>query len=200
MRPRTSGLLILIKHSLPAIVEHIPAADWTLSETGRQRSKFLAERLRRYQPLAVYSSQEIKAIETAGIVCQTLGLSSQPLDGLNEHDRRDAGYLERAVFEKHIRRFFANPDDLVYGNETADQARLRFTQTILPLLEACRGRNLAVVSHGTVITLFVSHLLSLEPFELWSSLALPSFLVLDAASKTLVARENIDERSLNGIH
>jgi len=200
MRPRTSGLLVLIKHSLAEIVAHIPAADWTLSETGRERSKLLAQGLKKYQPLAMYSSREFKAIETAEIVCQTLGLTSQPLDGLHEHERRGAGYLERAVFEQHIRRFFAKPHDLVFGNETAQQARQRFTQATLPLLDENTDKNVAVVSHGTVITLFVSHLLGLEPFELWSKLALPSFLVLDVPSKVLLAHENLDGRSLHGVH
>ncbi len=194
------GLLVLIKHSLPQIVEHIPAADWTLSETGRQRSKLLAEKLKKYQPLAMYSSREFKAIETAEIVCQRLGLTSQPLDGLQEHDRRGAGFVERAMFEQHMRRFFANPDGVVFGNESAHRARQRFMQATLPLLNENPDKNVAVVSHGTVITLFVSHLLSLEPFELWSSLSLPSFLVLDVPSKVLLAHENIDQRSMHGIH
>jgi broad specificity phosphatase PhoE len=44
---------------------------------------------------------------------------------------------------------------------------------------AAHEGTLAVVAHGTVITLLVSRLLDLEPFDLWSKLRMPAMLVLD---------------------
>jgi broad specificity phosphatase PhoE len=199
MRPPDSGRLVLIRHSVPEARPHVAAADWPLSELGRQRARSLAGRLETFQLRAVYSSLEIKAVETAEIICRPLNLTNQAVENLHEHDRRGSGYLEREAFEKNIQALFANPDRLVFGNETADQARRRFTGAVQPLLEANPLGTIAVVSHGTVITLFVSHLLGLESFELWSSLALPSFLVLDVRAKELLAQENFDERSQHGI-
>ena len=40
------------------------------------------------------------------------------------------------------------------------------------------SRNLAVISHGTVITLFVAQTNQIEPFSFWKSLGLPSLVVL----------------------
>lgn len=48
--------LILIKHSLPEIVDGIPAHEWKLSEVGRDRAKQLAQQLTEYQPKVIISS------------------------------------------------------------------------------------------------------------------------------------------------
>jgi len=48
-----------------------------------------------------------------------------------------------------------------------------------------------VVSHGTVISLFVSRLTGQPGFGIWSGLGLPCFIVLDMQSKDLIAVENI---------
>ena len=37
--------LILVKHSLPEIMEDVPAREWILSAEGRARCKRLADRL-----------------------------------------------------------------------------------------------------------------------------------------------------------
>jgi broad specificity phosphatase PhoE len=38
--------------------------------------------------------------------------------------------------------------------------------------------DLAVVAHGTVITLFVAQTNSIDPFKFWQRLGLPSYVVL----------------------
>lgn len=195
MTSRRAGLLILIKHSLPEIDPNLPASEWRLSGLGRERAGLLAEALRPYRPAVIYSSRERKAVETAEIISEGLAVKRRVLKDLHEHDRRDAGFLEGEDFERAIRKFFARPTELVYGRETAAQARARFTRAVHALIESNPRRTLAAVSHGTVISLFAADLLGVSPFELWKGLALPSFLVLDLAAKRLLARQDLDERS-----
>ncbi len=66
--------LILVKHSLPSIVEDKPAREWNLSNEGRMRSQTLAEKLAPYQPEVIISSIEPKAVQTAEVVAHLLGL------------------------------------------------------------------------------------------------------------------------------
>ena len=57
-----------------------------------------------------------------------------------------------------MRRFFAEPDALVYGDETAEQARARFQGGIDQILaDAAPEENIAVIAHGTVIALYAAH-------------------------------------------
>jgi broad specificity phosphatase PhoE len=46
------------------------------------------------------------------------------------------------------------------------------------ILERYADENVAVVVHGTVITLFVARYAEVEPFGFWKRLGLPSFCVL----------------------
>jgi 2,3-bisphosphoglycerate-dependent phosphoglycerate mutase len=175
--------LILIKHSEPAIDASAPPNSWHLSEEGRRRSTTLATRLEPYVPEVVLSSEEPKATETAQIVSERLGLKVITHPRLHEHDRIGAPFGTQEDFERTANIFFESPGELVWGNETAEQARERFSGAVDDILERYPDGTVAVVSHGTVITLFVTQHAEVEAFGFWKRLGLPSFCVF--ASPTL---------------
>ncbi len=183
--------LILVKHSLPEISEDRPAREWHLSEAGRLRAEILAKRLIYFRPEILISSVEPKAIETAQIIATNLKLELAMVEGLHEHDRSDVSYLSRDEFEKTVHAFFLNPDRLILGSETANGAHRRFTQAVNSILRSHPNRSIVIVSHGTVISLFVSRLTGISDFSLWNDLGLPGFVVLEMKSNSLVAQENI---------
>lgn len=183
--------LVLVKHSLPEIVEDVPAHEWRLSVDGRARCKRLADCLMKYQPDQIISSVEPKAIETAELVARELGLAAAVFNGLHEHDRGNVGYLSKDKFEDSVREFFARPAMLVFGIETADQAYQRFRAAIDSILNQFPNQTIVLVAHGTVISLYISRLIGIPGFTLWKELGLPSFLVLDVQSNALIAKENI---------
>lgn len=186
-RPRTmSGrsrrarmqTLVLVKHSLPDIDPAVPANKWHLSEEGSVRSRILGEKLDRYDLGLVVSSIEPKAMETAEIAAGVLNIPVEAVEGLHEHDRSNVGFLEKERFEQSIGRFFARPADLVFGDETADQAHDRFSKAVYEFSDRFPRVNMALVTHGTVLSLFLSRISELEPFALWKQLGLPSWVVL----------------------
>ena len=183
--------LILVKHSLPKIAENTPAREWKLSEEGQTRAHRLAERLNRYQPEVIVSSIEPKAKETAEIIAKTHNLKFHIVEGLHEHDRSKVSYVSQEKFQEAVREFFENPDMLVFGSETADQCYTRFHQAVHSALNTHGGKTIVIVTHGTAISLLVSRLTGISDLFLWNELSLPSFLVLDMRSTTLIERENI---------
>ncbi len=183
--------LILVKHSLPEIVENIPAREWKLSLEGRKRCKKLADRLTIYKPDRIVSSVEPKARETAELIAEELGLSVVVIEDLHEHDRRQVGFLPKEKFEELVHEFFARPDELLFGSETADQAYARFQSAVDLVLSQFPNQVIVVVAHGTVISLFVSRFTGLSGLSLWKELGLPSFVVLDLESRALISNENI---------
>jgi len=183
--------LILVKHSLPEIVESLPARKWKLSEIGRERARKLADPLRSYHPDVIISSVESKAIETAEIVAEKLVLAVYVVEGLHEHDRGNVAFLSKDDFQKAVQEFFSKPTELVFGNETANQSYERFNRAILAVLNSYQEKTIIVVAHGTVISLFVSRLTGVHDFLLWNELGLPSFLIIDLQANTLVKKENI---------
>lgn len=183
--------LILVKHSLPKIVETVPAREWNLSNEGRLRAQRLAERLSQHQPELIISSIEPKAKETAEIIAKKHKFEFQIVNGLHEHDRSNTPYLSQNVFKSAIREFFENPDDLVFGSETANECHTRFDQAVRYILKHYRDKRITIVAHGTVISLFVSRITGISDLSLWKELGLPSIIVLDMQSNSLVHKENI---------
>ena len=170
--------LILVKHSLPKIDPSVPAKDWHLSEEGCVRSRILGEELDRYDLDLVISSIELKAMETAEIASGLLKTPMVIVEGLHEHDRSNVGFLEKERFEQSVSHFFARPADLVFGEETADSAHDRFSKAVYELSDRFPRVNMALVTHGTVLSLFLSRISELEAYALWKQLGLPSWVVL----------------------
>ena len=183
--------LLLVKHSLPEIVENTPASGWKLSAEGRGRCKRLADRLAKYKPDRIISSTEPKAKETAELIAKELGLSTNIFEGLHEHERSTVGFLSKDKFEEAVHEFFTRPSELVFGSETAEQAFQRFHSVIDSVLKKFPNQTTVIVAHGTVISLYVSHFNEIFALSLWKELGLPSFVVLDVESKALLTKENI---------
>jgi len=184
--------LILVKHSLPEVVEDIPAREWGLSEKGRGLAELLADRLRQYRPEVIISSTELKAKQTAEIIGTELGLAFQVGGGLHEHDRSRSPFYPKDEFQALVREFFDKSDELVFGEETANQALARFRDSMNAILRTHADKKLVVVAHGTVISLFVSWLTGQDGYLIWKDLGLPSFVLLDVQSKVLLKTENVN--------
>jgi len=179
--------LILIKHSLPAINPSTPSKEWVLSPEGLSRCTWLAEQLLSYRLKQVFSSTEAKAIQTALTISHKLGLSNKSIEGLQENDRTDFPYFENPeAWRQQFRTFFQKPHERCIGDESAVEATVRFSNALNGILSERWQETIAVVTHGTVLTLFTAAHNDISPFELWDSLALPSFVVLDSRTFKLV--------------
>jgi broad specificity phosphatase PhoE len=67
----------------------------------------------------------------------------------------------------------------VLGEETAVTAFKRFDTAVRQQIAAYPDDTLAIVAHGTVISLFISRYNGfVEPFSFWQSLTLPSAFLL----------------------
>jgi broad specificity phosphatase PhoE len=174
--------LILVKHATPQVSPDVPSNRWVLSGERDRQCEWLADALAAQGATRLYSSIEPKALETASYVARQLRLALHPRFNLHENDRTGLGLVNEDVLRSKIREFFQQTDRCVIGRETANSARRRFTTSVAGILAEDHGRPLAIVTHGTVLSLFVAQYNNLAPFELWSRLGLPSYVVLDAAS------------------
>jgi broad specificity phosphatase PhoE len=174
--------LLLIRHSVPATDPCVSASQWPLSDLGRQRCPPLARCLAAYQPFTLYSSREAKAVETAALVARELRLAFATRPGLHEHARASVPWLPAAEFQAGVSALFARPSEVVFGDESADQAHARFSAAIQSLLVEQPAGSLAVVTHGTVMSLFVGRAAGLAPASIWRELGLPAVIVLNRSS------------------
>lgn len=175
--------LILIRHAQPEIQPDKPAREWTLSSQGREQAVLLAQTLKtkNIMPKVIITSDEPKAIQTGMMLEKTWGKPRLALPNLHEHPRP---FVED--FEAKVAQFFANPRELVFGTETANQAHARFTDAVKAALNQYPDQSLAIVTHGTVMTLFICRLMGLDPFPFWQSLKLPDYKILSLPEMRLI--------------
>ena len=100
--------------------------------------------------------------------------------------RTSAEFLPRERFEAAVQRFFAQPSRVVFGEESADAAAERFGTAIDALAKANKGRRMAVITHGRVMSLHLERCYGLDGFTTWSRLGLPSFVVVERRVKEIV--------------
>ncbi|KAB8140386.1 histidine phosphatase family protein [Chloroflexia bacterium SDU3-3] len=179
--------LILVKHSLPTLDPAAPAASWRLAPEGLRRCRALAEHLRAYAPGQIVSSAEPKAQATASAVADALAMPWRVAEGLEEHHRRSAPFLADEAFRQAVAAMFDRPGELVFGEETADQAAARFGRAVDALAQPAPADPLVVVAHGTVIALHLARRAGVAPFPLWSRLGLPSFVSVELPSYAIGA-------------
>lgn len=171
--------LILVKHAMPEIVPGKPPSGWLLSADGRKSYAALAERLREHQPEIIITSNEPKANETGLLAAEALGIPFETAAGLHEHERDMAPFLnDRDKWNDLVADFFGRPGELIFGEETAIQARERFSHAVDSVLDQHPDKTIVIVSHGTVISLYAAQVAGIDPFPLWQRLHLPSYIVL----------------------
>lgn len=181
-----TNILILIRHSLPEIYPSVPASEWHLSEVGKERADTLAGQLSNYDFPSITSSTEPKAIETAQIIANRLQLNVEIAGGLHEHERPQTAFRSKEEFRQTIAHLFNEPKQLSFGNETAQEASDRFDGAVQELLLRYPDRGLAIVSHGTVISLFAARHLKVDPYQFWQQLGLPCAIIFTRPELHLV--------------
>ena len=140
---------------------------------------------------ATSQTSPLSAKQTAEIIAAEHNLELQLIEGLHEHDRSSVGYLHGDQFQAAVREFFEKPGMLVFGSETADACHALFHHAVHSILDQNLDKTVVMVTHGTVISLFVSRLTGMSDWSLWNDLALPSFIVVNVQTAMLIERENI---------
>jgi broad specificity phosphatase PhoE len=173
--------IILAKHSPPEIVPEVISHRWVLSKEGGQRCDWLAGEFAAHQVRRLYSSLEPKTLETAALVAVHMALPVVPRADLHENDRTGLGFVPRDELNHRIHQFYEQPAQQVIGAETANRAFERFAAAVEGIMSERHRRPIAIITHGTVLSLFVARKNMIDPFDLWARLALPSYVVLDGS-------------------
>ncbi len=172
---------------MPQVDVETPAHEWRLRHEGVAAAGVLADRLRAadYHPTKIVASLEPKATQTGSVIAERLRLPFATAEGLHEHDRRASGFLSTDVFAARMRDLFANPESVVFGDESASNALARFAKAVDQVVSDETG-DVVIVSHGTVMSLFVASRARVDASELWAVLGLPSYVSLELPNHRIV--------------
>lgn len=140
-----------------------------LTEVGRQQAAELAASLRGTPFAALYCSPVLRAVETAAIVAEQLGLTYQIEDGLREYD---VGVFEGRTYDQETDRIYwevtrqwmveMNWDARMEGGESCNDIAARFMPFIRRLEDqyAQADVNVLLISHGGTLRCMLPLLLS----------------------------------------
>ncbi|MGI6160933.1 MAG: histidine phosphatase family protein [Christensenellales bacterium] len=162
--------LFLVRHGetvLNAERRYCGRLDVPLSERGERQALTLPERLPLERIKAVYSSDMIRAVQTAKPLCEALNMEPVLMPGLRE---LDFGDWEGMIFEDVRKQYAEQHAGWVSGKyncaqpggETSDNMFKRVGASIDSIIE--KGLDAAVVAHGGCIRFIIMHLLDL-PFK-----------------------------------
>jgi broad specificity phosphatase PhoE len=180
-------MLYLVRHANPQIDPTVAANKWQLSRTGMIRAQSLARHLEGCKIQVVVSSTEPKAIQTAQILADQFGCHVELADGLQEHARPllPGSFTSPGEFKQRVKAFFEQPGQLVLGAESADQCFTRFNGALCTAIERHAGKTMAVVTHGTVISLLLNSYNHLDPYPFWQALGMPTCITVDLPDFTI---------------
>jgi broad specificity phosphatase PhoE len=152
-------ICFVVAHPEIIVDPAVPVPKWSLSDVGIARMRAFARRPVAQAISAIWSSDEVKAIEAAGLLAAPLGLGVAIHPGLAEIDRSGTGYLPHDEHFAVADQAFAHPHDSIRGWERIADAQRRIVAATEAILAGHTGGDLALVCHGGVATLLRCHLL-----------------------------------------
>jgi broad specificity phosphatase PhoE len=180
--------LILIRHSISEQRPGVSAHEWALSDEGRQRCATLAAHLVSYSVKRIVSSHEPKAIQTAEALAEAFsGFDNQIIVGLEETHRSTSPYYKSVGdFQAAVMAAMHHPDEVVFGEEAFEAARLRLDQTLRQLMDDHPDETMAAVSHGTVMAMWLAPLLNRPVEDVWQAMGMPAYAVIEWPTKHVI--------------
>ena len=143
-----------------------------LTPRGHEQAKATGEALKGREISAVYTSDLLRARETAGEIGSVLGMEPQPVEGLREVSLGEWEGKEieeiRATDPLTLELWYSAPMEAkIPGAESLDVFRKRVLSTFEELLNAHEGGEIVVVSHGGVLSVIIADILQMSLNSLW---------------------------------
>lgn len=145
--------------------------DVPLSPEGRAQAERVGKRLKNYSIEAIYSSNLIRAVETADIINEYLHVPRFDDERLREAEFGDLTGLENEVLKDRYKDFLKKrsmmTEDLPYpgGGDNCASVYKRAKEALDEIAE-CNYENVCIVTHGGVIRALLTGIAGAPP-ERW---------------------------------
>lgn len=146
-----------------------------LTPRGRAQARAVAKDIAALQPTHFFSSSQVRALETAEIIGETIEMIPQVdsvfvelnrpknMYGWHHRDPRSLWYLARWFFG-----FAGAKDDAEAGeNYQSLRRRVKAAQALLSALP--QDARVVVVTHSVFITMFRAHMCNERPLSVWQA-------------------------------
>lgn len=169
---RLTNSIYFLRHAKTKVDLSMPARDWSITDEGLSLTKELAKSEKLSSIDGIIHSSELKARQTAEVFAEGLDVQMYQLSGFDELSREHGGVLSEDEYRDRVKRTLTNLDENVVGWESGSSALERFEDAVRKIDIMFHQKNILVVSHGIVLTLYFSKLKGFLDiaFERWSQL------------------------------
>ena len=183
---------ILIRHAQSAPKRGQHQSEWGLTLAGEESCRQLADFLCTHNCRALYSSGELKAVQTAEAAASWLEVETSVVAGLEEQDNRGVGWFEAEEdFRNAVQKLFEQPKQAVFGAESAQAAAGRFESALAEIAKQhTPSDTVALVTHGRVMTAFLQMATEIDPIPFWRSLTFPAAVTISWPTVKLIGRRS----------
>lgn len=180
-------MIYLLRHAESAPDDKISEKDWPLSETGSQQAEGLIPVLEKLNIDTIVSSPYLRAVKTVEPFATKCGLAIHLEEEFRErilHRGDESDLVDKMTWRKWIENSWQDYDFAPPNSESFNQCLARMIQAVshhasldasLDESRVDKG-NLLISSHGTIISLFMTHLNSGFGIEGWFGLRNPDLL------------------------
>jgi broad specificity phosphatase PhoE len=164
--------LYFLRHAETKEDESTPVRDWRITDAGMDLTRGLARSEKFGEIHGIIHSSETKARQTAEVFAEGLDVQMYQLSGFDELLREHEGALAFDEYRDWVRRTFSDLEKNVPGWESGATALKRFEDAVRKVDIMFHRKNVLIVSHGIVLTLYFNKLKNFEAiaFERWSQL------------------------------
>jgi len=164
--------LYFLRHAETKVNLSKPARDWPITKVGASLAKELAASEKFSEIDGIIHSSEGKAKQTAEAFAEGLEVQMYQLSGLDELARNHEGKLNDEEYRERVHTTLRDPEKIVPGWESGASALKRFEDAVRKVDIMFHRKNVLIVTHGLVLTLYFCKLKNFESiaYERWTQL------------------------------
>ena len=167
-----SNSLYFLRHAETQIQQDKPAREWNLTKSGERSTLELAESQVISKINWIIHSSEMKARQTADIISNVINVEKYELPEIDELRRDHKGLLSKEEYRARVRLALTDWEQNVPDWESGEDALSRFMEGVRRINIMFHDKNILIVSHGLILTLYFSSLTHFWKiaYERWTQL------------------------------
>ncbi len=171
-KDEVSNSIYFLRHAETAVDSSLPAHEWSITPNGLQQARELAKSEVFGKIEGVVHSSEKKAWQTADVFAQELDVEIYEIPELSELRRHHGELLSNVEYRRLVRETLTDWDYSVHGWESGAEALHRFVEGVKRINIMFYSRNILVVSHGLVLTLYFCQIRNFQSiaYERWTQM------------------------------
>lgn len=180
----------MIRHSKTLVEPGKPIVLWGLSDEGIKRAKALSGQDVIKNIQCIYSSLQIKALETCIYLAKPNGIPIKTNNGFTEITSFTNKFItEDEGYKQGVHDFYQNIVGRIAEGETSKEALERFNLILKKVVdEEAKGDvgNIGIVSHGNILSYFTAQYAEITPYELHDKIQMPDVAIFDWDTKRFI--------------